>query len=170
MKHCKEYDFILQAEEGEDVQEAWKHVLLNKRFEHKAERNLWHSTGNICIEYESYDKPSGIAATEAEYWTHELRTRDDKTLAYITFPTEVLRKLCNQLIEDHPNTSWRRGGENHKMEMLLVNLSRLFKMLSETGGDGDTEFLTRKQRRSKTQRSEEMTTRVNNKVSHQCED
>ena len=37
-----------------------------KKCEVKTERDKWASTGNICIETESYGKPSGLTSTEAE--------------------------------------------------------------------------------------------------------
>ena len=43
-------------------------MLQNKKIEVKSERDMWARTGNIAIEYQSYGKPSGIAATEADYW------------------------------------------------------------------------------------------------------
>ena len=47
-------------------------MLQDKKIEVKSERDMWQRTGNIAIEYESYGKPSGINATEADYWFHNL--------------------------------------------------------------------------------------------------
>ena len=47
-------------------------MFLNKKIEVKSEKNMWQDTGNICIEYESWGRPSGIKATEADYWFHNL--------------------------------------------------------------------------------------------------
>ena len=41
-------------------------MLQDKKIEVKSERGMWLKTGNIAIEYESYGKPSGIAATESD--------------------------------------------------------------------------------------------------------
>jgi hypothetical protein len=35
----------------------------------------WEQTGNICIEYRQRDQPSGIAATKADVWVHEIAPR-----------------------------------------------------------------------------------------------
>lgn len=66
-----------------------------ERVELKSESFQWERTGNICIEFESRGQPSGIAATEADYWVHELK-RDGETLVYLMFPTERLKALCRK--------------------------------------------------------------------------
>ena len=52
-------------------------MLQDKKIEVKSERDMWQRTGNIAIEYESYGKPSGINATEADFWFHNLCVGDD---------------------------------------------------------------------------------------------
>jgi hypothetical protein len=64
-----------------------------ERVELKSESYQWERTGNICIEFASRGQPSGIAATEADYWVHELK-RDGETLVYLMFPIERLKSLC----------------------------------------------------------------------------
>ena len=66
-----------------------------ERVELKSETYQWERTGNICIEFESRGQPSGIAATEADYWVHELK-RDGETLVYLMFPIERLKQLCRK--------------------------------------------------------------------------
>lgn len=66
-----------------------------ERVELKSESYQWERTGNICIEFESRGRPSGIATTEADYWVHELK-RDGETLVYLMFPIERLKQLCRQ--------------------------------------------------------------------------
>src|SRR5580692_11142434 len=61
-----------------------------EKIELKSETWLWERTGNICIEYRQNGRPSGIDATEADYWVHELR-RNGATLCYLMFPTERLK-------------------------------------------------------------------------------
>lgn len=144
----KEYDFQLQMEEAQVAEGKLRRFLsdmTDKKVELKTERKMWHDTGNIVIEYESYGKPSGIAATKADYWVHELRSQEDETLVYLMFPTPILRKVCNQLMEQD---AWRVGGENKKMEMVLLKLEELFSMLQNFSGKGDEQFLTREQRKA----------------------
>ena len=43
-------------------------IFSNKKIEVKTERDWWYKTGNIALDYECNGKPSGINATESDYW------------------------------------------------------------------------------------------------------
>jgi hypothetical protein len=96
-------------------------MLENKKIEVKTERGMWTSTGNIAIEFESYGKPSGINATEADYWFHNLAV-DDDVYCTLVFKTENLKKIVEKL----DNHRIVKGGDNWASKMYLVNLSKLF--------------------------------------------
>ena len=64
--------FDLDLSYGKVREQQVADMLQDKRIEVKSERGMWMKTGNIAIEYESYGKPSGIDATEADYWFHNL--------------------------------------------------------------------------------------------------
>ena len=64
--------FDIDLEYGEIQEDAIANMLQNKKIEVKSERGMWIKTGNIAIEYQSYGKPSGIEATESDYWFHNL--------------------------------------------------------------------------------------------------
>lgn len=66
-----------------------------EKIELKSESYLWEDTGNIAIEYSYNGKPSGIAATQATMWVHEL-VRNDGTLMYLMWPIDRLKELCRQ--------------------------------------------------------------------------
>ena len=149
----REFDFQMQLDEAQKKESKLRDVLSDAKIELKTERNLWHDSGNIVIEYESHDKPSGIAATQADYWTHELCTKKGKTLAYLMFPMPILRRICNDLMDDEVENHWRRGGEGKNMEMILLELNKIFERLSEiaceldqSDSDGDERFFTRRER------------------------
>ena len=57
-KDRKKFDIDLQY--GTIKEEKIIDMFVNKKIEVKSERGMWMKTGNICIEYESYGKPSGI--------------------------------------------------------------------------------------------------------------
>ena len=78
-------------------------------------------TGNIAIEYESYGKPSGISATESDYWFHNLCIGEE-TFATLVFHTNSLRKIINNL--DYKKTV--SGGDNNASKMYLLNIQKLF--------------------------------------------
>ena len=66
----KKFDIDLQW--GKVREKNVAKMLQDKKIEVKSERDIWQSTGNIAIEFESYGKPSGIMATESDYWFHNL--------------------------------------------------------------------------------------------------
>ena len=75
IENRKKFDLDLQY--GEVREKAVADMLQNKKIEVKSERDMWQRTGNIAIEYECYGKPSGINATESDYWFHILCIGDE---------------------------------------------------------------------------------------------
>src|SRR5210317_414836 len=73
------------------------------------------------IEYECYGKPSGIKATESDYWFHNLCIGDN-IFCSLVFDTKVLKKLVDKL-DTFRTVS---GGDNNASKMYLVNLPKLF--------------------------------------------
>ena len=57
-KDRKKFDLDLQY--GSIREDKIADMLTNKKIEVKSERDIWQKSGNICIEYESWGKPSGI--------------------------------------------------------------------------------------------------------------
>ena len=96
-------------------------MLQDKKIEVKSERNLWQKTGNIAVEYECYGKPSGINATESDYWFHNLCI-DDEVFATLVFNTSNLKRIINNL--DYKKTV--SGGDNNASKMYLLNIQKLF--------------------------------------------
>ena len=93
-KDRKKFDIDLEF--GSIREDKVAEMLCNKRIEVKSERGMWMDTGNIAIEYESYGKPSGIEATESDYWFHHLCV-GDKEYCTLVFHTEVLRTIVKEL-------------------------------------------------------------------------
>jgi|TARA_R100001126_G_scaffold96111_1_gene68263 hypothetical protein len=96
-------------------------MLQDKKIEVKSERDIWQTSGNIAVEYESYGKPSGINSTESDYWFHNLCIGDE-TFATIVFETKNLKKIINNL--DYKRSV--KGGDNNASRMYLLNIQRLF--------------------------------------------
>jgi hypothetical protein len=118
-KDRKKFDLDLQY--GKVREQAIADMLQDKTIEVKSERDVWQRTGNIAIEYESYGKPSGIAATESDYWFHNLCIGDD-IFATLVFETDSLRRIIDNL--DYKRTV--KGGDNYASKMYLLNLQKLF--------------------------------------------
>ena len=111
-KDRKKFDLDLQY--GKIREDKIAEMLTNKKIEVKSERGMWMKTGNIAIEYESYKKPSGIRATESDYWFHNLCVGDNE-FCTLVFKTDVLKTIVDKL--DYFNKA---------SKMYLVNLQKLF--------------------------------------------
>jgi len=88
--------FDIQVHQGFHNEEKLARAFTQATFELKTESYLWEKFRNICIEYEWDGRPSGIAATKADFWIHELVRRDGETLIYLMFPMEQLRQLARR--------------------------------------------------------------------------
>ena len=92
----------------------------------KTERDKWAQTGNICIEIESYGKPSGLTSTEAEIWVHNL-AKDNELCCSLMFNTDKLRKIMEDM---KPRTVM--GGDNLASKLYLVNIAKLLAAVSQS--------------------------------------
>ena len=90
----------------------------------KTERDKWASTGNICIEIESYGKPSGLTSTEAGVWVHNL-VKDNELCCSLMFSTDKLRKVMEEM---KPFTVM--GGDNNASKLYLVSIEKLMKAIT----------------------------------------
>lgn len=113
--------FDLDLEYGKVREQIVADMLQDKKIEVKSERDVWQKTGNIAIEYECYGKPSGINATESDYWFHNLCIGED-IFATIVFDTNSLKRIINNL--DYKRSV--SGGDNNASRMYLLNLQKLF--------------------------------------------
>jgi hypothetical protein len=113
--------FDLDLEYGEVRESMVAEMLQDKKVEVKSERGMWTDTGNIAIEYMSYGKPSGLSATEADYWFHNLCI-DDDVYATLVFKTDNLKKIIKLM--DNPRQI--TGGDHNASKMFLLNIQSLF--------------------------------------------
>ena len=118
-KDRKKFDIDLAY--GKVREDLIKEMLQDKKIEVKSERDVWKRTGNIAIEYQCYGKPSGINATEADYWFHNLCVGED-VYATLVFKTENLKNIIDSL-ERKVSVS---GGDHNASRMYLVSLQKLF--------------------------------------------
>ena len=113
--------FDSDLEYGQVREDKVAEMLQDKKIEVKSERGMWMNTGNIAIEYECWNKPSGINATESDYWFHHLCVGDNEYCTLV-FKTDVLRTIVKKL-DTFKTVS---GGDNKASKMYLVNLQKLF--------------------------------------------
>ena len=103
--------------------EIFEHANI-RRIELKSESHQWEKTGNICIEFRQNGHPSGIAATEADLWVHELK-RDGETLCYLMFPAERLKKLAREAYKKGRHRS--NAGDGGRFDVVLLRLRDILK-------------------------------------------
>jgi hypothetical protein len=116
------FDFQLNRALVDEHQLA--RLLLDGKFEHKCERHQPWDHGNICIETAWNGRPSGVMATEASVWAHELRRRDE-TIATLLFPVPVLRRLVRHFEDDPVRNNRFRGGDGGLSEGVLLPIGPL---------------------------------------------
>jgi len=132
-KDRKKFDIDLSYGKVRETMVA--EMLQDKKIEVKSERDVWMRTGNIAIEYECYGKPSGINATESDYWFHNLCVGDE-VFATLVFDVNSLKRIIDNL--DYKKTV--SGGDNNASRMYLLNLQKLFssdviKSFKESGNE-----------------------------------
>ena len=119
VKDRKKFDIDLEY--GKIRESQVLDMFENAKIEVKSERDIWQKSGNIAIEYECYGKPSGIKATESDYWFHNLCIGDE-VFATLVFDTKSLRRIIENL--DYKKSV--SGGDHNASRMYLLNLQKLF--------------------------------------------
>jgi len=87
------------------------------KIEAKDETWQWRKYGNICVEWRNRDQPSGIAATEADWWVHSLHADNGMVLVRLMFPVDVLLWLARKY---YKAGSWRVGGDGGHSKVVLI--------------------------------------------------
>jgi hypothetical protein len=117
MKYSSSFTHDLNfGEKAED----WINELFSngKLIEVKNDRMI-HKTGNLFIEYESRDKPSGLATTTADYWIYRMSELDSSLI----LPTKALKEVCRVYFKQ--NIFIKNGGDNNTSKGFLIPLTRL---------------------------------------------
>lgn len=84
-KTLSQFSFDKDVVEGEAAEKYVKDVLTNKKMEVK--RDKWAlKSGNLCLEFQSRGKPSGIEVTKSDFWSFVIGD-----IHFITFPTKFLK-------------------------------------------------------------------------------
>ena len=104
-------DFDKDLRFGEAREDAFVHVLLKSKVEHKTDRKC-PETGNIAIEFEQRCRdgeirPSGIAITKAARYAIEYAP--DR---WLILPTEELKEIARQALKAGRHR-WIGDGNNH---------------------------------------------------------
>ena len=122
MNNDKRFDLDLAY--GKVFEQKVAEILGQSKIEVKTEKDKWKTTGNIVIEYESRNKPSGIVTTDADYWLHNLAMGDDIVLSFLV-KVSTLRKY---IAKHNPRSV--RGGDDMTSKLYLIKLTDLVTLIS----------------------------------------
>ena len=121
MNNDKRFDLDLAY--GKVFEQKVAEILGQSKIEVKTEKDKWKTTGNIVIEYESRNKPSGIVTTDADYWLHNLAMGDDIVLSFLV-KVSTLRKY---IAKHNPRSV--RGGDDMTSKLYLIKLTDLVTLI-----------------------------------------
>lgn len=123
MKFNNDKRFDLDLAYGKVFEQKVAEILGQSKIEVKTEKDKWKTTGNIVIEYESRNKPSGIVTTDADYWLHNLAMGDDIVLSFLV-KVSTLRKY---IAKHNPRSV--RGGDDMTSKLYLIKLTDLVTLI-----------------------------------------
>ena len=111
-------NFDICLEFGEKYENEFQKIIEGKKIEVKTDRITQRST-NVFVEYESRGKESGIAKTQAEWWTINFYSKD-KFCFNITLKTKDLKNIIK-------NNTFKKipGGDNNTSWGYLIPISKL---------------------------------------------
>jgi len=113
MEHCNDFRYDLKT--GQIGEQLLENILNFKTIEVK--RDSWiYKSGNIAIEYESRDKPSGISKTEAEYWAI-IFSGGYKDEIIIIIKTNRLKDICRKY---YKLGNIKLMGDNNTSKAILI--------------------------------------------------
>lgn len=122
--------FDMDLREGKARENAFVHVLLRSRVEHKRDKKAAR-TGNIAVEIaqlcsDGEHRPSGVMVTNAEFWAVEFAPE-----CWILLPTEYVRRLAKRGQQEDRHR-WIGDGQNHLNVLVPIEW---FVKLPQNGSD-----------------------------------
>lgn len=112
-------DFKYDLALGQLTENELGQILSDKTIEVKDDSKHSSRTGNVFIEYESRNKPSGIAKTKADYWS--IKMAED---CFVLIKTSKLKHMCRNHIGTDRDVL---GGDNNTSRGILLPTIELIK-------------------------------------------
>ena len=113
--------FDLDLKYGQVREKQVSDIFANKKIEIKTERDWWHKTGNIALEYECNGQPSGIDATESDYWI-QILAKGNKNHCMLVFEVSQLKKIVEKYKEQYT----RMVGDGNRSKCVILPIKKLF--------------------------------------------
>ena len=120
MEHCNDFKYDLKV--GQIGEQLLDEILTLKTIEVK--RDSWiYKSGNIAIEYESRNKPSGIAKSQADYWAI-IFSGDYKDEIILIIKENRLKEICR---EYYKKGNIKTMGDNNTSKAILIPITEILK-------------------------------------------
>jgi hypothetical protein len=120
MEHCNDFKYDLRV--GQIGEQLLNEILTLKTIEVK--RDSWiYKSGNIAIEYESRNKPSGIAKSQADYWAI-IFSGDYKDEIILIIKENRLKEICR---EYYKKGNIKTMGDNNTSKAILIPITEILK-------------------------------------------
>ena len=114
MKYNSDFKYDLKI--GQIKEQELGLILNSKTIEVKYDLQAL-KTKNVYVEYESRNKPSGIAKTIAEYYCFCFGN------TYHLIETKLLKERCRKYINTNRD---KKGGDNNTSKGILLPINKLF--------------------------------------------
>jgi hypothetical protein len=118
-KANKKFDIDLKY--GQIREDQISAMFKDKKIEVKTERDWWHKTGNIALEYECNGKPSGINATESDFWI-QILAKGEENHCMLVFEVSKLKEIVDKYKEKYT----RMVGDRNASKCVILPIRKLF--------------------------------------------
>ena len=120
MKYCNDFKYDLKV--GQIGEQLLNDIFTLKTIEVK--RDSWiYKSGNIAIEYESRNKPSGIAKSQADYWAI-IFSGDYKDEIILIIKANRLKEICRKY---YKKGNIKSMGDNNTSKAILIPITEILK-------------------------------------------
>jgi len=120
MEYCNDFKYDLRV--GQVGEQLLNEILTLKTIEVK--RDSWiYKSGNIAIEYESRNKLSGIAKSQADYWAI-IFSGDYKDELILIIKENRLKEICREYLK---KGNIKTMGDNNTSKAILIPITEILK-------------------------------------------
>tara|TARA_E500000318_G_scaffold101747_1_gene105491 strand:- start:310 stop:663 length:354 start_codon:yes stop_codon:yes gene_type:complete len=110
-------DFRFDLALGQLTEKQVADIFSNDKIEVKDESAKSRTTGNVFIEFESRNKPSGIATTQADKWCFKL-----SEVCFLFVSVENIKRIAREILKEK---GFVKGGDNNTSKGVLVPIIKL---------------------------------------------
>ena len=115
---------------GKHYEKLIKEIFEGKgKIEVKTERDKWKTTGNIAIEVRCNGRDSGLTATKADWWLHNLTLDGDIVMAFL-IPVKQLKRMVIKALTSE-KAILTKGGDDNKATIVLLPINYLTEVIYE---------------------------------------